>query len=164
MYNIAGLITEQKGLEQFTAKQVLVPFGEYRPLENQFSGLYQKFLKNRPAFATGTTSPIINSQTAGDILVLNCYEILFPDRVKTFADQSNFILHISNDVWFQNSYAMEYIFYVARLRAIEAQKPLIRSTNFGINAMFDAYGRILFKRQSEFPEAQDITLTIKKSQ
>jgi apolipoprotein N-acyltransferase len=52
------------------------------------------------------------------------------------------ILTLSNDVWFGDSIAPHQHLQMARLRAMENRKPVVRVTNDGISAIIDEYGNI----------------------
>lgn len=156
LYNVTSLIDEDDGMRQMVSKQFLVPFGEYFPLKKQFPDFYKKYLSGRVEFSKGDGDRLIHSQSAGDILVLNCYEALFSGYAARYAEQSDFILHISNDSWFTNRLADDYFLYIARMRSVETGKPLVRVANAGTHAVFDAYGRIVFVNASDFAEAQDV--------
>src|SRR5690606_32632102 len=71
-----------------------------------------------------------------------CYEIVFQDLVASSATEANMILTLSNDVWFGDSIAPHQHLQMARLRAIENRKPVVRSTNDGVSAVIDHRGRI----------------------
>ena len=156
LYNVTSLIDKDDGVRQMVAKQFLVPFGEYFPLKKQFPDFYKKYLSGRVEFSKGEGERLIYSQSAGNILVLNCYEALFSDYAARYAGQSDFMLHISNDSWFINRLADDYFLYIARMRSVETGKPLVRVANAGTHAVFDAYGRILFVNTSDFAEAKDV--------
>ena len=156
IYNASALIHSAKGLTNITHKTKLVPYAEYWPLGNFLPRISRIVLGNRIQFHAGETSPVIASQTLGNILVLNCYEIIFPEIIKSHAKESDVIINISNDAWFENTLAEDHLLAISRIRAIEAGLPLIRATNKGANILYDGYGRLLFYKRSEFPGTQDI--------
>lgn len=160
IYNASLLLNAQGDVVQAVRKQILVPFGEYFPLRQFFDSLYKIFLSSRIDFTAGHGAPVIHSATAGDIVVLNCYEVLFPAFAARFADQGQFLLHLSNDAWFLNDFAREAIFYIARMRSVETGKPLVRVANKGRHAIFDGYGRIVFQKDSDFAEIHDVRVPI----
>jgi len=73
-----------------------------------------------------------------------CYESVFPDEVRLFAlNGAQVFVNISNDGWFGNSGAPGQHLNMARMRAIENRRWLLRSTNTGITGAVDPYGRVV---------------------
>jgi len=52
------------------------------------------------------------------------------------------LVNISNDSWFGDSAAAPQELEMARFRAIENRRYLLRATNDGITALIDPYGRV----------------------
>ena len=53
------------------------------------------------------------------------------------------IVTISNDTWFGASIGPDQHLEIARIRAAELGKPVIRATNDGLTASIDAQGRVI---------------------
>ena len=71
-----------------------------------------------------------------------CYEAVFPSEVRQFtANDAELLVTISNDGWFGRTDAPEQHLDMARLRAIENRRWMIRSTNNGYTVSVDPYGR-----------------------
>lgn len=133
-------------------KTRLVPFGEYVPFEDLIRGLNNFFDLPMSSFSWGTKnqSPLIVRDTR--IATAICYEIAYPDLVAGNSRNSNMLLTVSNDAWFGNSIAPHQHMQMARMRAIEAAKPLIRGTNNGITAVVDYRGQTV-QKLSQFETA-----------
>ena len=143
VYNSAALLVPP-GRETFLYDKVhLVPFAEYVPFGKLFT------------FVRSITIEVGNfdqghQYTAGTLPdgsrfgVFICYESIFPSEVRKFvANGAQFLVNISNDGWFGRSAAPEQHFAMARVRAIENRRWLLRSTNNGFTASIDPYGRIV---------------------
>lgn len=122
-------------------KQILVPFGEYIPLKNFITaiGLNPLGLQN---ITQG--NPLQKSFTQGKHSIYGniCYEIIFGHFIAKNSQDSEIILTVSNDAWFENSIALSQHLQMAQMRAIENQKPIIRATNTGISAFINAKGQV----------------------
>ncbi|MEH6472078.1 MAG: apolipoprotein N-acyltransferase [Halopseudomonas sp.] len=135
-------------------KQRLVPFGEYVPLEYWLRGLIDFFDLPMSNFSLGPDNqPPLELYRSNNskvrISAYICYEIVYPDLVARNAADSELLLTISNDSWFGDSLAPHQHLQMARMRALETGRYLIRSTNNGISALIDAQGHIL-KRGPQF--------------
>jgi apolipoprotein N-acyltransferase len=58
------------------------------------------------------------------------------------AKGANLLINISNDGWFGKSAAAEQHLRMARVRAVENRRWVLRVTNSGLTAAIDPYGRI----------------------
>ncbi|EGH00012.1 Apolipoprotein N-acyltransferase / Copper homeostasis protein CutE [gamma proteobacterium IMCC2047] len=72
-----------------------------------------------------------------------CYEIVYPDFVRKMAKQSDLLLTISDDSWFGSSAGPLQHLQMARMRAIENGKYLMRGTNTGVTAIIDDQGQLI---------------------
>ena len=128
-------------------KQRLVPFGEYVPLEQWLRGLIDFFDLPMSNFSLGPSDqPPITLEYANSQLSISasiCYEIVYPDLVADSTSNSELLLTISNDSWFGDSLAPHQHLQMARMRALETGRPLIRATNNGISALVGPKGQLL---------------------
>jgi len=126
-------------------KTRLVPFGEYVPIESLVRGLNNFFDLPMSSFALGekNQSPLVAK--GQKISTAICYEIVYPDLVSSNSRDTSILLTTSNDAWFGDSIAPQQHMQMARMRAIENAKPLMRGTNNGITALVDHKGTIYRK-------------------
>jgi apolipoprotein N-acyltransferase len=87
--------------------------------------------------------------------VFICYESIFPNEVRQFAAHgAEVFVNISNDGWYGEGGAPRQHLNMARMRAVENNRWLLRDTNTGITAVIDPYGRIV----AEAPRNQRVAL------
>ncbi len=124
-------------------KQRLVPFGEYVPLEGLLRGLIEFFdlpmSRSRPGPAG--QSPLRIDGGIGMSMAI-CYEIAYGELVRDLSADAALLATISNDTWFGDSIGPSQHLQIARMRALELSRPLLRATNDGITALVDHRGRI----------------------
>lgn len=126
-------------------KQKLVPFGEFVPLEDSLRGVIDFFDLPMSNFSKGDAGQLPLSSNIGPLAPFICYEIVYPDFVAKGSQSSNLLITISNDAWFGSSHGPHQHFQMARYRALELQKQLIRGANNGITAIIDERGGIVEK-------------------
>jgi apolipoprotein N-acyltransferase len=56
--------------------------------------------------------------------------------------EAAYLINVSNDAWFGDSLAPHQHLAIARLRALENERWMLRSTNTGISAVIDHKGRV----------------------
>jgi apolipoprotein N-acyltransferase len=126
-------------------KHLLVPFGEQIPFHSLLNRLPLPFdlrtvSQSRLDYTPGTAAPLLMTP-AGPALGLICYEGIFPLYVAQWAAHANFLVNVTNDNWFTGTIALAQHANLARLRAIETGRPLVRVANTGITLVADGYGR-----------------------
>ncbi len=121
-------------------KQKLVPFGEYVPLEQLIRGLIPFFDLPLSSFSRGADNQQPLQAKNFRLAPFICYEIVYPELVRHLSTQADALLTISNDAWFGHSFGPHQHFEIARMRALEHGKYLLRATNTGITAIVDPQG------------------------
>jgi len=140
-------------------KMKLVPFGEYvpRPL-----GFLRKITSEAGDFVPGQR--LVTLQ-AGDhrLGAFVCYEAVFPDLVRRFATAgAELLVNISNDGWYGRTAAREQHLKIARMRALENRRWLLRATNNGITAAIDPAGRLVRRLPSYTEAAIAVTFSFRR--
>lgn len=73
-----------------------------------------------------------------------CFEDAFPGLCRTFIRRgAELLINLTNDAWSRQVSAETHHFVVARFRAVENRRTLVRGTNAGVTAVVDAHGRVL---------------------
>ena len=123
-------------------KRKLVPFGEYIPFESFLRGLIAFFDMPMSNITQGDAPQQMNVGY-GNFSPLVCFDIVFGDMVRKDVKSSNYIINVSNDTWFGNSFGPYQHLEISRIRSIENNIPIIRATNDGISALIDNKGTIV---------------------
>lgn len=129
--------------EDLYAKRHLVPFGEFMPFKSWLGPLVQLFEVPMSDFSRGDkTRPLlaVGQYLAGASI---CYEDAFPSEVVQALPEAQFLINVSNDAWFGDSLAPHQHLEIARMRALETGRFLLRATNTGISAIVDERGRTM---------------------
>jgi|SRR5579864_228978 len=141
-YNSA-LMFDAQGQRLFVYDKIhLVPFGEYEPFP-LIHRVVASVSDEVGGFRKGKSYVVGRFPNGYTFGVFICYEAIYPGEVRHFAaDGAQLLVNISNDGWFGHSAAAEQHLRMARVRAVENRRWLIRSTNSGYTAAVDPYGRI----------------------
>jgi apolipoprotein N-acyltransferase len=140
-YNSALVVGADGGRVGRYDKIHLVPFGEYIPFQNWLTFAHA-LTGNVGQSARGEERKIfrLGGHHYG---VFICYEAVFADEVRQFARMgADVLLTISDDGWYGDTSAPWQHLNMARMRAIENRRWLLRDTNNGVTAVIDPYGRV----------------------
>jgi len=140
LLNSALLVTPTGEAAGRYDKVHLVPFGEFVPWPFGFA---KKISTEVGDYVPGSKVVVLQ---VGDhkIGTFICYESVFPDFVRQFAaDGAELLINVSNDSWFGRSAARQQHLKIARMRAAENRRWLLRSTNDGVTGTIDPAGRLL---------------------
>ncbi len=135
----------------FYDKHHLVPFAEYFPvppfvrswlrlMNLPYSDFTPGAAHQDPVDAGGTT-------LAESI----CYEDAYGSANLASLARAGLLVNVTNDAWFGHSWARYQHFQIARMRAIEAQRPLLRAANDGVSALVGEQGQVLARAQEFQP-------------
>jgi apolipoprotein N-acyltransferase len=124
-------------------KRHLVPFGEFFPVP-QFVRRWLRLMSlPYTDFARGDPDQPPLAIGGQHIGVSICYEDVFGEELIGVLDRATLLANVSNDAWFGGSVAPQQHLQIARMRALEGGRDLMRTTNTGITAIIDASGRVL---------------------
>jgi apolipoprotein N-acyltransferase len=119
----------------------LVPFGEYIPFRRLLFFAHA-LTGNVGETDRGTERKVfrLNGHRYGVFL---CYESVFADEVRQFAQLgAEVLVNLSDDGWYGDTSAPWQHLNMARMRAIENRRWILRDTNNGVTAVIDPYGRV----------------------
>ena len=160
-YNTAYLIDGDGEVLGTYDKTYLLMFGEYLPFGETFPILYD-WSPNSGRFTPGThVRPLTLPTQSGEVRLsaLVCYEDVLPGFTRQAVREGDphLLVNITNDAWFGDTHEPWIHLALAKFRAVEHHRALVRSTNSGVSALVDPVGRVLgevgvFERGELFDE------------
>jgi len=160
-FNAAFALTNTNELG-LTVKEKLVPFEEYilYPQLNKLISLFLDSVTGKKFSKTGQSRNVFPTDK-GNIGSLICYEVIFGEFVSDVGQRSNGLVLLMNEGWYDNLWASEQFWAMARIRAIENQRAIAISSNRGKSGMFDYRGNEVYFAQKE-PIALTVELPLVK--
>ena len=141
-------------------KQHLVPFGEFIPFG--FRWFVEAMSVPLGDFNRGATRQQ-NFIVEQHVLAPNiCYEDIFGNELlpALFPHEgdpgASILFNVSNLAWFGNTYALGQHLQMARMRAQETARPMLRATNTGATAAIDQYGNVVSSLPNAVPGILDV--------
>jgi apolipoprotein N-acyltransferase len=93
---------------------------------------------------------------AGQRVAVNiCYEDLFREEIIRYLPEATLLVNVSNDAWYGRSPAASQHNQIARMRAMETGRMMLRATNTGVTSVIDRDGNVLHM----LPQHAEGTLT-----
>ena len=141
IYNSASVVAADGRFAGRYDKIHLVPFGEFVPFRRALFFIHQ-IAQNMTDMSTGTERKVftIGGHRYG---VFICYESVFGDEIRQFSrNGAEVLVNISDDGWYGDTSAPWQHLNMARMRAIENRRWILRDTNNGITASIDPYGTV----------------------
>ena len=141
-YNSATVFSPQGQRIGRYDKIHLVPFGEYVPFSEMFFFAH-KLTRQAGNFSHGAERKTftLNGHRYG---VFICYESIFADEIREFAKNgAEAFVNISDDGWYGDTSAPWQHLNMARMRAVENRRWILRDTNTGVTTIIDPFGRAL---------------------
>ncbi|MEZ5361990.1 MAG: apolipoprotein N-acyltransferase [Bryobacterales bacterium] len=122
------------------SKRYLVPFGEFTPWP--FSLFIDKITLEAGDFYPGQ-EVVVTPIGEHSIATYICYENVFPTAVSSLAAAgAEALVNVSNDSWYGPTAARYQHLLIARMRAIETQRYILRATADGITTVINRAGQI----------------------
>ena len=129
--------------DKYYRKVHLVPFGEYLPLRNVLVSVLNFLPIPQADFSAGDINQPLLTAAGYPFGASICYEIAFGEQLIKALPEAAFLVNVSNDAWFGDSLAPHQHLEMARMRALEAGRYLLRSTNTGISAVIGVRGELI---------------------
>jgi len=156
LFNSVLTLGESQG---FYKKIHLLPFGEYlpwQPVSGYLLGLMNVRLGD---FSSGGVDQPLLKAAGHQFVTSICYEDAFGEQSIRHIEQAKFLVNVTNDAWFGRSIEPYQHMQIARMRALESGRYLLRATNTGVTAVVSEKGKII--HQAPVMQRASITADIK---
>jgi apolipoprotein N-acyltransferase len=125
---------------QIYRKRHLVPFGEFTPPAFAWTLALLNIPMSNFASGPARQPPLL---LAGQKVAVNiCYEDVFGEEIIRALPEATLLVNLSNTAWFGDSLAQAQHLQIARMRALESGRPMLRATNTGMTAIVSPRGRV----------------------
>jgi len=133
-------------------KRHLVPFGEYFPVPSFVRAWLRLMSLPYDNISAGRENQPVR-RAAGQALGLTiCYEDAFGSHQLKVLRDATLLINVTNNAWYGDSTAPHQHLQIARMRALEAGRFLVRAANDGITAVIGPHGEVV-ARLPQFQEA-----------
>jgi len=151
-YNSMVSLGETQGVYH---KQHLVPFTEYLPLKDLLGGFVRFMQVPMSDFSSGKHDQPLLEVAGQKVGISICFEDAFGEEVIRTVPEASLLVNVSNDAWFADSWAPRQHLQIARMRALETGRYMMRATNTGMTAVIDHQGQVT----AEAPQFEVFALT-----
>ncbi|MBK7034433.1 MAG: apolipoprotein N-acyltransferase [Ignavibacteria bacterium] len=146
-FNAAMMINAGKSDVPVHRKSMLTPFAERLPFADQltFAMSWIEWGVGISAWGKGQTRlplPVVKgSDTLARIGTIICIESIYPEVARDLVNNGSDILCvITNDAWYNGTWGPEQHYDIARMRAIEQRRNVIRCANSGVSGIIRSDG------------------------
>lgn len=131
------------GTPGFYFKRHLVPFGEFLPLRPLLGWILDILQIPLGDFAAGDAEqpPLVAANYP--LTASICYEDVYGQESLAGLPRAAYLVNVTNDAWFGNSIAPHQHVQMARMRALETGRWMLRASNTGVTAIIDPQGAIV---------------------
>jgi len=161
--HIMGINTAYKENEVFNSAYCILPggivTGRYDKqyllsfIEKPLNGWLMPFFSSKGYSALSDqehSKPVTTPYGKAGLLI--CNEAALPAAAAAQVKQgAEFLMNMSNDGWFNDTYIVRLHYYYARLRAVESRKDIAINCNNGFSGLIKASGDIEVKQESTEP-------------
>jgi apolipoprotein N-acyltransferase len=142
-YNAVVALDSRMEAPGWYYKHHLVPFSEFFPVPQSVRNWLRLMQLPSEDFTRGAADqePLV---AAGQRIATSvCYEDAYGSSQLHALDTATMLVNVTNDAWFGKSSARYQHLQISRMRAMEADRPMVRAANNGVSAAIDERGHIL---------------------
>ena len=147
-----GLLVLSDSGDGWYYKRHLVPFGEYFPVPTFVRSWMRLMSLPYDDFTPGADRQPTLSAAGQKLGLTICYEDAFGSQQLKVLRDATLLINVTNNAWYGDSTAPHQHLQIARMRALEAGRYLVRAANDGITAVIGPQGEIV-ARLPQFQEA-----------
>ncbi len=140
--SVVGISGDAPGKEYHYGKRHLLPFGEFVPPGFRWFVDLMNIPLGDQAHGTNSAPFEAGGQRLRPLI---CFEDLFGEdmaRSVVGPNAATVLVNVSNLAWFGRRLVQDQHLQFSQMRAIEFERPVIRSTNTGATAVVDHHGRV----------------------
>ena len=140
--SVVGIAGDAPGKEYHYGKRHLLPFGEFVPPGFRWFVDLMNIPLGDQAHGRSSAAFDVGGQRLRPLI---CFEDLFgEDMVDSVVgtDAATILVNVSNLAWFGPRLVQDQHLQFSQMRALEFERPVIRSTNTGATAVVDHFGRV----------------------
>ncbi|MCP5360756.1 MAG: apolipoprotein N-acyltransferase [Sinobacteraceae bacterium] len=127
----------------FYDKHHLVPFAEFFPVPGFVRGWLRLMSLPYSDFTRGARVQAPLAAADLKLATTICYEDAYGSSQLPVLAEATALVNVTNDAWFGRSSARYQHLQISRMRAIEAQRYLVRAANDGVSAVIGPHGELL---------------------
>jgi apolipoprotein N-acyltransferase len=126
-------------------KRHLVPFGEYLPWRPVLGFVLDILKIPLSDFSSGNGNQALLTAASYPLAASICYEDIFGQESLVGLPEASYLVNVTNDAWFGHSIAPHQHVQMARMRALETGRYMLRATNTGVTAIIAPTGQMVVR-------------------
>lgn len=123
-------------------KRHLVPFGEFFPVPGFIRVFMEGINIGYEDIASGPDEQNLVEVAGFKLGISICFEDVFGRDIRRDLPEADILVNVTNDAWFADSSAPHQHLEIARMRAVEAGRPLLRLSNRGVSGLIKTDGAL----------------------
>jgi apolipoprotein N-acyltransferase len=139
-------------------KAHLVPFAEFFPVPGFIRSWLRLMSLPYSDFTRGAADQPPLPAGGLKLGTTICYEDAYGSSMLEVLHEADALVNVTNDAWFGHSSARYQHFQIARMRALEAQRFLIRAANDGVSAVIGPRGEVIARAPEFTPFVLEATV------
>jgi apolipoprotein N-acyltransferase len=124
-------------------KDHLVPFAEFFPVPSFVRSWLRLMSLPYSDFTRGGANQPPLSAAGLELGATVCYEDAYGSAMLSVLRKATALVNVTNDAWFGHSTARYQHFQIARMRALEAGRYMIRAANNGVSGVIGPHGEVV---------------------